>query len=74
MIPYAEIREQRISETVSKSVYNKFRNCAAFWSCQWLFRRFVALSRLPVDSVLFEICIYRAAYGGIEVCGAEAIK
>src|SRR5215471_16263600 len=37
-------------------------------------QRFVRFSRLPVDSVLLEICIHRAADGRIEVFGAEAIK
>lgn len=32
------------------------------------------LSRLPADRVLFEVGVHGAAYGGIEVCGAEAIK
>jgi hypothetical protein len=31
-------------------------------------------SRLPIDSVLFEVGVHGAAYGRIEVCGAEAFE
>ena len=37
---------------------------------QWL----VAVSGLPFDGVFFEVCVHRAAYRRIEVCGAEAIE
>ena len=37
-------------------------------------QRFVAFSRLPVDSVLFEVSVHRAAYRRIEVGGTEAIE
>ena len=37
-------------------------------------QRFVAFLRLPVDSVLFEVGVHRAAYGRIEVGGTEAIE
>src|SRR6266446_3082920 len=33
-----------------------------------------AFSRLPVDRVLFDVGVHGAAYGRIEVCGAEAIE
>jgi hypothetical protein len=36
--------------------------------------RSLAFSRLPADGVLFEISVHSAAYGRIEVCGAEAFK
>ncbi len=34
----------------------------------------LAFSRLPADGVLFEVGVHSAAYGRIEVCGAEAFK
>ena len=37
-------------------------------------QRFVAVSRLPVDSVLFEVGVNGAAYCRIEVGGTEAIE
>ena len=34
----------------------------------------VAASRLPINCVLFEVGVNSAAYGRIEVCGAEAFE
>ena len=34
----------------------------------------VATSRPPINRVLFEVGVHRAAYGRIEVCGAEAFE
>ena len=34
----------------------------------------VEASRLPINRVLFEVRVHGAAYGRIEVCGAEAFE
>jgi hypothetical protein len=49
-------------------------------SAEWRFNRNRELfarqptSRRPVDSVLLEVGVHGATYGGIEVCGAKAFK
>jgi hypothetical protein len=56
------------------SLFINFRTAQSFGPANAIQQRFVAFSRLPVDSVLFEIGVHRAAYRRIEVGGTEAIE